>query len=104
MKRSGVVPLRIQEAPVMKTRRIGVLLTLIIPLAVSPALADKYSDTIKIFRSAGQSAKFFDNSYGYAVFPTIGKGGIGIGGAHGSGHVYAKGAYEGDASMTQVTI
>jgi hypothetical protein len=31
--------------------------------------ADKYAETIKVFRQAGQSAKFFDNSYGYAVFP-----------------------------------
>jgi len=31
--------------------------------------ADKYAETIKVFREAGQSAKFFDNSYGYAVSP-----------------------------------
>jgi lipid-binding SYLF domain-containing protein len=74
------------------------------PLSFASALADKYDDTIKIFRGAGQSARFFDDSYGYAVFPTIGKGGIGIGGAHGSGRVYEKGAYVGDASMNQVTV
>jgi lipid-binding SYLF domain-containing protein len=33
-----------------------------------------------------------------------GKGGFGIGGAHGTGRVYAKGKYVGDTSMTQVTI
>jgi len=66
--------------------------------------ADKYAETIKVFREAGQSAKFFDNSYGYAVFPGIGKGGIGVGGAHGSGRVYEKGHYVGDASMNQVTV
>lgn len=43
-------------------------------------------------------------SYGYAVFPTIGKGGIGIGGAGGSGCVYAEGTQTGTASMAQVTI
>jgi len=68
------------------------------------ALADDYADTIKVFRNAGQSAKFFGNSYGHAVFPTIGKGGIGIGAAHGKGRVYAKGAYVGDTSMTQLTV
>jgi lipid-binding SYLF domain-containing protein len=68
------------------------------------ALADDYADAIKTFKGAGQSAKFFSSSYGYAVFPTIGKGGIGIGGAHGSGRVYAKGAYVGDTSMTQITV
>ncbi|HEU5322439.1 MAG TPA: YSC84-related protein, partial [Methylomirabilota bacterium] len=50
------------------------------------------------------SAWFFTRSYGYAVFPTIGKGGIGIGGAHGSGRVYSNGAHVGDTKMTQVTV
>ena len=75
-------------------------------LASAPTLswADDFDDTIKLFRGAGQSAKFFGNAYGYAVFPTIGKGGIGIGGAHGSGRVYQKGGYVGDTSMTQLTV
>jgi lipid-binding SYLF domain-containing protein len=71
-----------------------------------PALAwaDEYSDTINTFKNAGQSSSFFGNSYGYAVFPTIGKGGVGIGGAFGKGRVFAKGKYVGDTSMTQVTV
>ena len=69
-----------------------------------PALADEYSDTIKVFRDAGQSATFFGKSYGYAEFPTIGKGGIGIGAAHGSGRVYEKGTYIGDTTMNQVSV
>ena len=73
-------------------------------LAFAPALADEYSDAADAFRKASQSASFFSNAYGYAVFPTIGKGGIGIGGAHGKGRVYVKGAYVGDTSMTQVTV
>lgn len=50
-------------------------------------------------------SSFLDNAYGYAVFPSVGKGGIGIGGAHGKGTVFKKGgkAISG-ASMTQVTI
>jgi len=44
------------------------------------------------------------NSYGYAVFPTIGKGGIGIGGAGGSGCVYAGGVQTGTSGMGQITI
>jgi len=43
-------------------------------------------------------------SYGYAVFPTVGKGGLGIGGAGGSGCVYAGGVQTGTSSMGQVTI
>ena len=68
------------------------------------AFADSYEDTIKLFKNAGQSATFFDNSYGYAVFPTIGKGGLVIGGAHGNGRVYEQGKYVGDTSMTQVSV
>ena len=67
------------------------------------AWADDYSDTIDLFRTA-VGTEFFDNSYGYAVFPTIGKGGIGIGGAHGKGQVYASGVHVGNTSMTQLTI
>ena len=58
--------------------------------------ADDYSDTLALFKNAGESAAFFDNSYGYAVFPTIGKGGLVVGGAHGNGRVYERGKYVGD--------
>jgi len=73
-------------------------------LLFSSAHADEYQDTIKVFRSAGESAGFFEKAYGYAVFPSIGKGGLGIGGAHGNGRVYAHGKYVGDTSMTQLTV
>ena len=43
-------------------------------------------------------------AYGFAVFPTIGKGGLGIGGAGGSGCVYAGGVQTGTSGMGQVTI
>jgi lipid-binding SYLF domain-containing protein len=66
--------------------------------------ADEYSDTIALFKDAGQSAAFFKNCYGYAVFPTVGKGGIGVGAARGTGRVYEKGAHIGDATMTQVSV
>src|SRR5262245_28098823 len=88
----------------MRCRWPGLLPVLLLMLAPSAAHADKYADAIKTFREAGQSGEFFHRCYGYAVFPTIGKGGIGIGGAHGSGHVYAKGELAGTTSMTQVTI
>lgn len=73
-------------------------------LATPSAFADSYSDTIALFKSAGASAPLIGSSYGYAVFPTIGKGGLGIGGAYGTGRVYRKGRYVGDTSMTQLSI
>ena len=44
------------------------------------ALASSYAEAIDSFARAGESAEYFKTAYGYAVFPTIGKGGIGIGG------------------------
>ncbi len=83
-----------------KFRGIAILL---IALMTSSAWADNYSDTIDVFKKAVPSS-FFEKSYGYAVFPTIGKGGMGVGGAHGKGRVYAKGVHVGDTTMSQLTI
>ncbi len=58
----------------------------------------------KSFMEAGESGQYFANSYGYALFPTIGKGGIGVGGAHGKGRVYAGGKQVGTSTMTQLTV
>ncbi len=88
-------------------RRILSLLALfpvLLPIASAHAQADPYAETIAVFRKAGQSAKFFDSAYGYAVFPTIGKGGMVVGAAHGKGRVYKGGMHVGDTSMTQMTI
>lgn len=88
----------------MQKIAISFIATIILALSAQMTLADSYSEAISSFRGAGESAAFFDNSYGYAVFPTIGKGGMGIGGAHGKGKVYARGAQIGTSSMTQVTV
>jgi lipid-binding SYLF domain-containing protein len=49
-------------------------------------------------------AKWFDDAYGYAVFPKVGKGGIGIGGAHGKGIVIQGDKTVADTSLSQVTV
>ncbi len=67
-------------------------------------LADDYADTKKVFENAGESGAFFAKSYAYALFPNIGKGGIGIGGAHGDGKVYVGGAEVGKSTMNQLSI
>lgn len=73
-------------------------------LFTAAAWADSYTDTVGLFRNAGKSAAFFDHCYGYAVFPTIGKAGVTLGGAHGSGRVYEHGKYVGDTSMNQLSV
>lgn len=88
----------------MRMQSIVILLALLIAVPLGSVRADEYADTINVFKKAGESGSFFKKSYGYAVFPTIGKGGIGIGGAYGSGHVYAAGKYVGNTSVTQLTV
>ena len=89
----------------MRKPLIAILGVAVLGLQVSSAwAADSCPDTANLFRKAGESASFFKNSYGYAVFPTIGKGGVGVGGAYGKGCVYAKGKHVGDTSMAQVSI
>lgn len=73
-------------------------------VVAAPARADEYQDTIAVFKKAEESGRFFAHAYGYAVFPTIGKGGIGVGGAYGKGRVYEQGRYIGDTSMAQLSL
>jgi len=46
----------------------------------------------------------FKHASGYAIFPNVGKGGVGVGGAAGKGAVYEKGMLVGTAQMVQVTV
>ena len=64
----------------------------------------KCAETVKLFQGAGASAGYFKTSYGYAVFPTIGKAGLGIGGAHGTGCVVAQGKTVGKTKMNQLSF
>ncbi len=48
--------------------------------------------------------KIFSDAVGYAVYPSVGKGAIGVGGAHGNGWVYEGGKLIGKSSLTQVTV
>ena len=62
-------------------------------------------ETITQFKGADPSMKvFFNNAYGYVVFPGIGKGGFIIGGGHGTGWVYEQGSHVGRATVTQLTV
>jgi lipid-binding SYLF domain-containing protein len=57
------------------------------------------------FKKADPSMEnLFKNSAGYVIFPNVGKGGVGIGGAAGKGTVYEKGMPIGTAQMIQATV
>ncbi len=69
------------------------------------AIADEsYAEAIANFKQANDTHKFFDSAYGYAIFPTVGKGGFGIGAAYGKGRVFKGNGYTGDTSLTQVSL
>jgi len=63
------------------------------------------AEAIAAFKSSDPSMQaFFDKAAGYAIFPTVAKGGMGIGGAYGKGQVFEKGRFVGKTTLTQLTI
>ena len=67
-------------------------------------IADAKEAKNAFIQSDGLMQSLFDNSYGYVIFPNVGKGAIGIGGAAGNGAVFQKEKLIGMAKMTQVSI
>jgi lipid-binding SYLF domain-containing protein len=62
-------------------------------------------NTVKEYRKTDPGLeRFFEKSVGYAVFSRVGKGGVGFGGAYGSGVLFEKGKATGKTSLTQVTV
>ena len=48
--------------------------------------------------------RFIDGSYGYVVFPAVGRGGLIVGATHGTGWVYEQGQLIGKSSLTRVSV
>lgn len=92
----------------MKTKFTFITLILLVFSIGSYAqkdVSDKSADAIKELKKTNDKInKYFSSAYGYAVFPSIGKGGLGIGAAAGNGTIYRGGAIVGDCKMSQVTI
>ena len=91
--------------------RIAIILSVALPSFV---LAQDSKDSKLIDDSKNARAEFtktdnlmqslFDNSAGYVIFPNVGKGAMGIGGAAGNGILFEKGTEVGKASMKQVSV
>jgi lipid-binding SYLF domain-containing protein len=97
------VPDKAQEGPMtILTRLFATTAALLLGTGTASAASD--AETIALFKHAGESAVFFNNCYAYAVFPTIGAGGLVVGGARGKGHVYVHDRLVGSATMTQLSI
>ena len=68
-------------------------------------LHEDVQSAIKLLKQTDPTLEtFFKKSKGYAVYPNVGKGAIGIGGAHGKGEVFEKGKRTGRSSLSQFTI
>jgi len=67
-------------------------------------VADAHVAKADFIKADALMQSLFDNSYGYVIFPNVGKGAIGIGGAAGNGAVFQKGTLIGMADMTQVSV
>lgn len=73
--------------------------------AAADDLAAQSQQTIANFQNADSNLKpFMDKSAGYAVFPSVGKGGLIVGGAHGKGLLFENGAVTGQTTLTQGSI
>ena len=66
--------------------------------------ADVKTSMAEFERASPAIKSIIESAHGHAVFPTVAKGAIGIGGAHGDGLVYEKGKLIGSTTLSQVTI
>ncbi len=73
-------------------------------IGTGAAHAAGYEQAVQTFKDARQSAGFFKNSYGYAIFPTVGEGSFIVGAAHGDGRVYERGVLVGNTAVTQLSV
>lgn len=74
-------------------------------LADDNALISEARATVDTFKKTDPKIeKFFSSAAGYAVFPTIGKGAVVVGGAGGDGILFVGGQPLGKSSMGQASI
>jgi lipid-binding SYLF domain-containing protein len=92
----------------MKMKKMyGIPLALVIILSaavLSADASDKFSQTIEVYKKSPQAQPFFKTAYGYAVFPTIGKGAFVVGAAAGEGRVYRQGKATGKSTLVKMSV
>ena len=67
-------------------------------------IADSKKAKSAFIHTDGLMKNLFEKAHGYVIFPNVGKGGLGVGGASGNGAVWEKGVIIGSARLTQVTV
>ena len=88
----------------LKSFPVYLMIAILLLGASTPASADAFTDTIAFFQKSDDLKPFFNTAYGYAVFPNVGKGAVGIGGAYGHGKVYKEGRVTGVATMVKISF
>jgi lipid-binding SYLF domain-containing protein len=70
-----------------------------------PADSHTAEKSVAFFKQYRSLDRFFENAYGYVVFPNVYKGGLILfGGGHGKGYVYEQTALVGNSSITQLNF
>ncbi|MCU0374168.1 MAG: YSC84-related protein [Chitinophagaceae bacterium] len=94
-------------------KKIAIVLGFMAAATVALAQSEEKIESLKEDCKAAKEAflkqdkdlgKFFNSAVAYVIFPNVGKGGLGVGGAAGNGILYEKGKPVGSAKLTQVTI
>lgn len=97
---------------VLKMSFFSLLFTALLPAGIKAQddddrdklLNDANNAKSEFIKSDGLLQNLFDKSAGYVIFPNVGKGAIGVGGAAGNGILYEGGSPVGHAKMKQVTV
>jgi len=84
---------------------VAALGILAVPQVVEAQKESDVAETIAKFEQGDPGMQaWFQEAYGYAVFPSVGKGGIGIGGSRGKGLVYDQRVLIGKTTLTEISI
>ena len=97
-----------RRAPMRKLAAFGVfalIAAVLVPLPLDAQSHEDVQEVIQKFEEGDPGMQaWFREAYGYAVFPSVGKAGMGIGGARGHGLLYEQGQLVGKTTLTQVTV
>jgi len=99
----------VQERSAVKNLILGAFLSVTVLAVTSVSVAaqdmEEIDEAIATLRAADPGIdSYLANSAGYAIFPSVGKGGFGIGGARGGGVVFRDGTVIGKVKLTQISI
>jgi lipid-binding SYLF domain-containing protein len=88
--------------------KFSTIVLVLLVLGISPIQAQTDAEVQEVIASFKEGdlgmPAWFKNAYAYTVFPSVGKGGFGIGGAYGKGLVYEQGTLVGRSTLTQITV